>query len=283
MRWDYIGNRRDNRLIGEVHLPRISGVYTRGDKARASLITTNSPRLITLLARFTVPWSRIENRALSLSLAGYPPLLLFLSPAPLLCRRAIEIEPSLSFVLFNERYSRTQISSCRVSLMMISPSSPSVSRLDRILRDRNLLFVFDKFRKIWPMKKYRSEISSFSLQKNTRRTKGGILKRDEKLRPSGRMCHLVAGSRSSSYWQANQPANQPSTLLPPPRFESCFRVYPDSGEQSLPFLFLNKKRLFLIINLITICLLENEWEIIKIFIKDEYFLIFLFSLYFQSI
>lgn len=82
MRWDYIGNRRDNRLIGEVHLPRISGVYTRGDKARASLITTNSPRLITLLARFTVPWSRIENRALSLSLAGYPPLLLFLSPRP---------------------------------------------------------------------------------------------------------------------------------------------------------------------------------------------------------
>lgn len=124
MRWDYIGNRRDNRLIGEVHLPRISGVYTRGDKARASLITTNSPRLITLLARFTVPWSRIENRALSLSLAGYPPLLLFLPPAPLLCRRAIEIEPSLSFVLFNERYSRTQISSCRVSLMMISPLLP---------------------------------------------------------------------------------------------------------------------------------------------------------------
>lgn len=96
MRWDYIGNRRDNRLIGEVHLPRISGVYTRGDKARASLITTNSPRLITLLARFTVPWSRIENRALSLSLAGYPPLLLFLPPTLLLCRRAIEIKPSLS-------------------------------------------------------------------------------------------------------------------------------------------------------------------------------------------
>lgn len=145
MRWDYIGNRRDNRLIGEVHLPRISGVYTRGDKARASLITTNSPRLITLLARFTVPWSRIENRALSLSLAGYPPLLLFLPPAPLLCRRAIEIRTLALSVLFNERYSRTQISSCRVSLMMIPP--PSVSRLDRILRDRNLLFVFDKFRK----------------------------------------------------------------------------------------------------------------------------------------
>lgn len=278
MRWDYIGNRRNNRLIGEVHLPRISGVYTRGDKARASLITTNSPRLITLLARFTVPWSRIENRALSLSLAGYPPLLLFLPPAPLLCRRAIEIEPSLSpFCSTKDTLERK--SRVVESLWWWSP--PSVSRLDRILRDRNLLF--DKFRKIWPMKKYRSEISSFSLQKNTRRTKGGILKRDEKLRPSGRMCHLVAGSRSSSYWQANQPANQPSTLLPPPRFESCFRVYPDSGEQSLPFLFLNKKRLFLIINLITICLLENEWEIIKIFIKDEYFLIFLFSLYFQSI
>lgn len=253
MRWDYIGNRRDNRLIGEVHLPRISGVYTRGDKARASLITTNSPRLITLLARFTVPWSRIENRALSLSLAGYPPLLLFLPPAPLLCRRAIEIKPSLSpFCSTKDTLERK--SRVVESLWWWSP--PSVSRLDRILRDRNLLF--DKFRKIWPMKKYRSEISSFSLQKNTRRTKGGILKRDEKLRPSGRMCHLVAGSRSSSYWQANQPANQPSTLLPPPRFESCFRVYPDSGEQSLPFLFLNKKRLFLIINLI-INLFVRKW------------------------
>lgn len=282
MRWDYIGNRRNNRLIGEVHLPRISGVYTRGDKARASLITTNSPRLITLLARFTVPWSRIENRALSLSLAGYPPLLLFLSPRPppLSTRNRDQNPRSLRFV------QRKILSNANLELSSLfdddfPPPPPSVSRLDRILRDRNLLF--DKFRKIWPMKKYRSEISSFSLQKNTRRTKGGILKRDEKLRPSGRMCHLVAGSRSSSYWQANQPANQPSTLLPPPRFESCFRVYPDSGEQSLPFLFRDKKRLFLIINLITICLLENEWEIIKIFSKDEYFLIFLFSLYFQSI